>query len=82
MTDYALNENKDCGKKIIKRAHRISDKTFIVIDDTLVKRLSLDKVDDAWFEQELTGDGILLKICQNSSGDLKRDGIAEGTGKS
>jgi hypothetical protein len=82
MTEYTLNENKDCGKKILRKVHRISDKTFIVIDETLVKRLAPDQVDDTWFEQELTGDGILLKICQNSSGDLKRDGIAEGAGKS
>ena len=82
MTEYALNENKDCGKKIIKRAHRISDRTFVIIDDTLLKQLSLDKVDDTWFEQELTSSGILLKICRNSFGDLKRDGIAEEVGKS
>jgi hypothetical protein len=81
MTEYALNENKDCGKKIIKRAHRISDRTFVVIDDTLLKRLSLDEVDNAWFEQELTNNGILLKIYRNSSGDLKRDEIAEEVGK-
>lgn len=66
MTDYALNENKDCGKKIIKRAHRISDRTFVVIDDTLLKQLSLNGVDDAWFEQELTNNGILLKVYRNS----------------
>lgn len=82
MTEYALNENKDCGKKIIKRAHRISDRTFVVIDDALLKQLSLDGVDDAWFEQELTNNGILLKIYRNSSVDLKRDGIAEEAGKS
>lgn len=82
MTEYALNENKDCGKKIIKRAHRISDRTFVVIDDTLLKQLSLNGVDDAWFEQELTNNGILLKIYRNSSVDLKRDGIAEEAGKS
>jgi hypothetical protein len=81
MTKYTLNENKDCGKKIIKRAHRISDRTFVVIDDTLLKRLSLDEVDNAWFEQELTNNGILLKIYRNSSGDLKRDEIAEEVGK-
>jgi hypothetical protein len=81
MADNTFKENKDCGKKIIKRAHRISDKTFVVIDETLVRRLALDKVDDAWFEQELTGDGILLKIRQNSSGDLKEHGIVEEVGK-
>jgi hypothetical protein len=66
---------------IIKKLHRISDKTFVVIDETLVKRLALDEVDDAWFEQELTSSGILLKIYRNSSGDLKRDEIAEEVGK-
>ena len=82
MTEYATNENKDCGKKIIKRAHRISDRTFVVIDDTLLKQLSLDEVDNAWFEQELANNGILLKICRNSFGDLKEHRIAEEVGKS
>jgi hypothetical protein len=77
MTDYALKGNKYCGKKIIKKAHRISDRTFVVIDDALLKQLSLDGVADAWFEQELTNNGILLKVYQNSSVDLKIDGIVE-----
>jgi hypothetical protein len=71
MTEYTLNENKDYGKKILRKVHRISDKTFVVIDETLVKRLALDQIDDTWFEQELAGNGILLKIYQNSSGNLK-----------
>ena len=70
MTAYALNENKDCGKKIFKRAHQISDRTFVIIDDTTLKQLSLDGVDNAWFEQELTNNGILLKIYRNSSSDV------------
>ena len=67
---------------IIKKLHRISDKTFVVIDETLVKRLSLDNVDDAWFEQKLTNSGILLKICRDSSVNLKQVRITKEVGQS
>jgi hypothetical protein len=80
VIDYTFNKNKDCGKKILKKAHRISNKTFVVIDETLVKKLALDEVDDVWFEEELTSSGILLKISQNSSDDVKGNGTAEEVG--
>jgi hypothetical protein len=44
-----------------KKADCIADKTIVVIDESLVDRLSIN--DDTWFEQELTQDSVLLKIC-------------------
>jgi hypothetical protein len=41
--------------------HCISEKAFVVIDDSLVRKLGIDK-DDTWFEQKQKEDGILLKI--------------------
>jgi hypothetical protein len=63
LIDYTFAENKgySATAKSKKKAHRIADKTFVVIDESLVKGLSID--DDTWFEQELTQDGILLKVC-------------------
>jgi hypothetical protein len=61
VIDYTFAENKGYySGHPKKKAHRIADKTFVVIGESLVKRLSID--DETWFEQELTQDGILLKI--------------------
>jgi hypothetical protein len=64
MIDYTFDANKSFSAtaKSKKKAHRIADKTFVVIGESLVKRLSID--DETWFEQELTQDGILLKVCR------------------
>jgi hypothetical protein len=43
-----------------KKAHSISNKIFVVIDDRLVKSLKIDE--NTWFDQEHNEDGILLKI--------------------
>ncbi len=60
------NQNKDsCSTNPIKQAHRISDKTFVVIDETLVGKLAIHEY-DTWFEQIPTVDGILLKIIRRS----------------
>jgi hypothetical protein len=54
-------QNKDFSTvKIKKKIHRISDKSLIVIDESLVKHLLIDE--DSWCEQESVSDGILLKI--------------------
>ena len=56
-----LAQNKDFSTvKIKKKIHRISDKSLIVIDEGLVKRLLIDE--DSWCEQEPVSNGILLKI--------------------
>jgi hypothetical protein len=65
MTDNTLKENKDCGKKVIKKAHRISDKTLVIIDEAIINRLGIDK-ENTWVEEVVTDHGILLKICNNN----------------
>ena len=56
-----LTQHKDFSVvKIKKKIHRISDKSLIIIDEDLVKQLSIDE--DSWCEQEPASDGILLKI--------------------
>jgi hypothetical protein len=45
----------------LKKFHRISNRTFVVIDESLVKRLSINE-DSAWVEQQATEVGILLKV--------------------
>jgi hypothetical protein len=65
---YSSCNNKEfsiTNKNPLKKAHCISDKIFVVIDDSLVKQLEIDK-DDIWFEQEIIHDGILLRICRKS----------------
>ena len=54
----------------MKKAHRISNKTIVVIDEILVERLSIDD-ENTWFEQIQTEDGILLKIQRNIINELK-----------
>ena len=54
--DFALNETIS----LVKRAHRISNTTFVVIEESLVKKLGIDG-NDTWFEQEVKHGCILLK---------------------
>jgi len=58
-------ENKDISvpktKNPLKRAYSISSRTFVVIDDTLVKELQIE-VNNTWFEQEKIQGGIALRI--------------------
>jgi hypothetical protein len=55
------------AKNHLKKAHRISNKTLVVIDETLIQELAIDD-ENTWFEQLRTEDGILLKI-QRTRGD-------------
>ena len=48
-------------KNPIKKDHCISNKTFVVIDDELVKCLEIDE-ENTWFEQEQIQNGVLFKI--------------------
>jgi hypothetical protein len=58
--DFTTNKNP------LKKAHCISNRVFVVIDETLVKRLQIDE-SNTWFEQEPTENGILLKIHKTNS---------------
>jgi hypothetical protein len=49
----------------LKRAHRISATTFVVIDERLVRQLGIDE-NNTWFEQEQTENGIILRIRRHS----------------
>ena len=49
-----------------KKAHCIADKTIVVIDESLVNRLSIN--DNTWFDQEVTKEGILLRISNQNKG--------------
>ncbi len=66
MIDYTFAENKGYSAIPKKKAHCIADKTFVVIDESLVKRLSIN--DETWFEQEVTEEGILLRLSHNNKG--------------
>jgi hypothetical protein len=67
MIDYTLRENKGySANNPIKKAYCIADKTIVVIDESLVKRLSIN--DDTWFEQESIEEGILLRISNQNKG--------------
>jgi hypothetical protein len=46
---------------ILKKAHKIADRTFVIIDDSLVTLFSIDS-ENTWFLQEAKDDGILLRI--------------------
>jgi hypothetical protein len=62
VIDYTFEANKSFSAtaKSKKKAYCIADKTIVVIDESLVDRLSIN--DETWFEQDLTEDGILLKV--------------------
>ncbi len=45
----------------VKKAHCINNKFFVVIDNGIAERSKIND-QDTWFEQELTEQGILLRI--------------------
>jgi hypothetical protein len=49
------------GKWPLKKVNRIANRTFIVIDETLVKALSINE-NSTWLEQQAVENGILMKI--------------------
>jgi hypothetical protein len=68
MIDNTLNYFKgySTANNPKKKAYCIADKTIVVIDESLVKSLSIN--DETWFEQEATEVGILLRISHKSKG--------------
>lgn len=61
-TSSVTNKVYVTNNTIRKRAFRVSDKTIIVIDESLVRRFSID--DDTWFIEEENEYGILLRITK------------------
>jgi hypothetical protein len=45
----------------MKKAHTISNRVFVFIDDSFVQRFEIDD-DNTWFEEQEVEGGILLKI--------------------
>jgi hypothetical protein len=54
------------AKNPLKKAHRISNKTFIVIDEILARRLDIND-EDTWLEQEEMENGIIMRIHRMGS---------------
>ncbi|HEY7570095.1 MAG TPA: hypothetical protein VH796_01880 [Nitrososphaeraceae archaeon] len=75
-SDNTLNQHKDFSViRIKKKIHRISDKSLTIIDESLVKQLSIDE--NSWCTQEQVSDGILLKIYRSTPGDQLPNPITE-----
>jgi hypothetical protein len=51
---------------IIKKLHRISNKTLVIIDESIIDRIGIDDKENTWVEEVVTEDGILLKICRDN----------------
>jgi hypothetical protein len=58
----------------LKRAHLVSGKIFVVIDNSIVDQLGIDE--NTWFQQERSENGILLKIRPIVSATSSRCGVA------
>jgi hypothetical protein len=61
MDITANKASKDYDKKPLKLVCTVSDKSFVIIDDRIVRALRLDQV-QTWLEQEIIDEGILMKI--------------------
>ena len=59
---------------IIKKLHNISNKTLVIIDESIINRIGIDDKENTWVEEVVTEDGILLKICSDNidAGDSSR----------
>ena len=53
--------SKDTTKNPLKKAHFISDKVIVVIDESLVQSLEINS-QHTWFEEEKAEYGIFLRI--------------------
>jgi hypothetical protein len=65
--DLDVSSSTTKQAKSVKKAHRLCDVTFVVIDDILVKDLKIDE--NTFFTQEKTTEGILLR---RGSSDIKQ----------
>jgi hypothetical protein len=61
FSNSSSREDKGCcyGNPV-KQAHRLYEKTFVVIDEDLVRQLHIDE--NTWFEQISDENGIFLRI--------------------
>jgi hypothetical protein len=48
-----------------KKLHRIYEKTFVVIDDSLVRHFGIED-EDVWVEQKPVEGGIFMRICRQN----------------
>jgi hypothetical protein len=62
----AFTEGKAQNLIIIKKLHNISNKTLVIIDESIIDRIGIDDKENTWVEEVVTEDGILLKICNNN----------------
>ena len=64
MSDNTVPQDKGYGNgNPKKKANRISGKTVVIIDESLVKQLAIEE-ENTWFEESQVNDGILLKISR------------------
>ena len=61
-----LHKIKVMEMVIQRKLHRISGKTIVIIDESLLRELSIEE-EDIWFEETHIKDGIFLRICRNLS---------------
>ena len=52
---------RDVGK-VVKGAHTISGRTFVVIADVIVYKLGINE--HTWFEEQVMDNGISLRMCK------------------
>jgi hypothetical protein len=64
--DKGFTEGRAQNLTIIKKLHRISDKTLVIIDESVINRIGIDDKENTWVEEVVTEDGILLKICRDN----------------
>jgi hypothetical protein len=65
VCNKGFTEGKAQNKIIIKKLHRISNKTLVIIDESIINHVGVDK-ENTWVEEVVTDDAILLKICSNN----------------
>jgi hypothetical protein len=61
-----FTEGKAQNIVIIKKIHNISNKTLVIIDESIINRIGIDDKENTWVEEIVTEDGILLKISSNN----------------
>jgi hypothetical protein len=61
----ADNFCNEIGSTILHKAHLISGRFIVVLDAKVVQALAINE-EDAWFEQEVAGDAIILRLRRMS----------------